>query len=226
MSNVQDDRHVLSRLSMVEEIRMMAYEDRNYLPSGEISEKVLSIIATVPRHRFVPAGEMCSAYCNHPLPIGFGQTISQPFIVALMTELLALEQQDRILEIGTGSGYQTAILAAIVDKVYSMEIVESLSHQAGSLLAELGYSNVQLKIGNGHWGWPEYAPYDGIIVTAAAERIPPLLLSQLKNGGHMVIPVGRWAHVQDLILIKKSKEGLIHQQNILPVSFVPLTGGV
>ena len=219
-----EDSHALVRLTMVEEIRAMARETGDYAPRV-ISEEVLSIMAKVPRHRFVPEEETSCAYYNHPLPIGYGQTISQPYIVALMTELLALGREDSVLEVGTGSGYQTAILAEMVDKVYSMEIVEPLAVRAATLLSGLGYANVQVKFGDGNQGWPEHAPFDGIIVTAAADHVPQPLLDQLKPGGRMLIPLGNWPYVQELILITKALDGALHQKNILPVSFVPLTGG-
>ena len=217
------DRHALARRLMVEEIRAMAQEAGDYPPRA-ISEGVLAIMEKVPRHRFVPAEEVRSAYYNHPLPIGHGQTISQPYIVALMTELLAPDEEKRMLEVGTGSGYQTAILAAMAGKVYSMEIVEPLAARAAHLLDELGYANVEVKHGDGNQGWPEHAPFDGIIVTAAASHIPQPLLNQLKPGGRMVIPVGNWPFAQELILITMGPDGKLHQENILPVSFVPLTG--
>jgi protein-L-isoaspartate(D-aspartate) O-methyltransferase len=225
MDHATEDRHALARLLMVEEIRAMAHEASDYAPPRSISEKVLSILAKVPRHRFVPEDEISCAYYNHPLPIGHGQTISQPYIVALMTELLALGGEDSVLEVGTGSGYQTAILAEMAGKVYSMEIVEPLATQAANLLSELGYTNVQVELKDGNDGWPEHAPFDGIIVTAAADHVPQLLFNQLKPGGRMVIPVGCWPHIQELILITKTGNGMPHQEYILPVSFVPLTGG-
>ncbi len=221
---VGDDRYVTARHRMVEEIKAMANETYGHEPMP-ISGKVLSIMGHVPRHRFVPENECYGAYYNHPLPIGYGQTISQPFIVALMTELLALGKQDRVLEVGTGSGYQTAILAEMAGEVFSMEIVEPLAARAANLLNELGYTNVQVKAGDGNKGWPEHAPFDGIIVTAAANHVPLPLLDQLKPGGRMVIPVGDWPYAQELTLIAKFQDGMLQQKNILPVSFVPLTGG-
>lgn len=223
-SHDSEDRHAVARHRMVEEIIAMAHEAGDHATTP-ISEKVLSVMAKVPRHRFIPEEETYSAYYNRPLPIGYGQTISQPYIVALMTELLALDSQDSVLEVGTGSGYQTAILAEIAGKVYSMEIVEPLAARAANLLSELGYANVQVKLGDGNQGWAEHAPFDGIIVTAAADHVPQPLLDQLKQGGRMVIPVGDWPYIQQLILITKTQDGMLHQENILPVSFVPLTGG-
>ncbi|MDH2916345.1 MAG: protein-L-isoaspartate(D-aspartate) O-methyltransferase [Gallionella sp.] len=216
-----DDHYISARLEMVGQIREMAYEAGDYSPSP-ISEEVLAIMARVPRHRFVPQGETYDAYANHPLPIGHGQTISQPYIVALMTDLLALDKRQRVLEVGTGSGYQAAILSELAGEVYSMEIVAPLAAQAASLLHELGYNNVQVKAGDGSAGWPEHAPYDGIIVTAAAGHVPQALLDQLKPGGRMVIPVGGWLEVQQLLLITKDLAGITHLKNIEPVRFVPL----
>ena len=224
VDSVGDGRYVMARHRMVEEIKAMANETDDYEPMP-ISEKVLSIMEHVPRHRFVPEEENYGAYYNHPLPIGYGQTISEPYIVALMSELLAPGKQDRVLEVGTGSGYQTAILAEMAAEVFSMEIVEPLAERAANVLNELGYANVQMKAGNGNEGWPEHAPFDGIIVTAAADHVPQPLLDQLKPGGRMVIPVGGWPYAQELILITKSKDGTLQQKNILRVSFVPLTGG-
>lgn len=212
-----------ARRRMIEEVRTMAEETADY-GAGPISEQVLAAMAAVPRHRFVPESEGYAAYYNHPLPISHGQTISQPYIVALMTDLLRLKPQHTVLEVGTGSGYQTAILAELTGRVYSTEIVESLALQAERRLHELGYDNVEVKHEDGHSGWPEHAPYDAIIVTAAAADIPPALLTQLKPGARMVIPVGDGWYAQELILITKEHDGSSHQKAILPVRFVPLTG--
>lgn len=189
------------------------------------SAKVMAAIGRVDRHRFVPDGEQYSAYENYPLPIGHGQTISQPYIVALMTDLLDLSASDRVLEIGTGSGYQAAVLAELAAQIYSVEIVEELGMQARARLHDLGYSNVSVKIGDGWEGWEEYAPYDAIIVTAAPEDIPPALVQQLKPGGKLVIPLGSTFGLQYLVLVKKQSDGSIVTQRLLPVRFVPLVGG-
>jgi len=218
-----EDRYASARRKMVGEIREMAREASDYV-SGPLSEKVLGIMSRVPRHRFVPEGEMYSAYGNYPLPIGHGQTISQPYIVALMTDLLELDKQQTVLEIGTGSGYQAAVLSEMAGKVYSMEIVAPLAAAAAKVLGELGYANVEVKSGDGSAGWFEHAPYDGIIVTAAAEHIPQPLLDQLKPGGRLVIPVGGRFDIQQLLLITKDRAGAFHRMNIEPVRFVPLTG--
>jgi protein-L-isoaspartate(D-aspartate) O-methyltransferase len=207
---------------MVEEIREMANETVGY-GAGPISERVLAVMGEVPRHFFVPDG--AGAYYNHPLPIGHGQTISQPYIVALMTELLRLNRGDTVLEVGTGSGYQAAILSELAGEVYSIEIVAPLAERAAKLLRELGYDNVEVRAGDGHAGWPEHAPYDAIIVTAAPDEVPQALIAQLKPGGRMVIPVGEGWFSQELILITKDPDGISHSKDILPVRFVPLTGG-
>ena len=216
-----EDGFALARSRMIGEIRAMAQEAGLCRP---VPEPVLAVMAKMPRHLFIPAQETGSAYCNYPLPIGCGQTISQPYIVALMTGLLAPEKHQRVLEIGTGSGYQTAILAEMAAEVYSIEIVAQLAQTAAYLLGQLGYTHVHAKQGDGNAGWPEHAPYDGIIVTAAAKRVPEALLEQLKAGGRLVIPVGAWPHVQQLLLIEKSRDGGLRQETVLPVSFVPLVG--
>lgn len=187
--------------------------------------QVLQAMRTVPRERFVPAALQRLAYSDRPLPIDHGQTISQPYIVAFMTEVLLLKPEDSVLEIGTGSGYQAAILAQIVANVYTIEIVEPLGKSAEELLEELSYTNVHMRVGDGYYGWPEQQPFDAIIVTAAASHIPPPLIEQLKPGGRMIIPVGTVMQVQHLLLIEKDKNGEVTQRNIMPVRFVPLTGG-
>ena len=183
---------------------------------------VLAAMLKVKRHLFVPKNLAHSAYTDGPLPIGHQQTISQPFIVAYMTEVLRLKKADRVLEIGTGSGYQAAILAEIVDEVYSIEIIAALAASAESLLKELGYTNVTVKAGDGYQGWPEHAPFDAIIVTAAPPNIPQALVEQLKIGGRMVVPVGTL--FQELLLIEKTADGIV-TQNLIPVRFVPMVPG-
>ncbi len=179
-------------------------------------------MAEVPRERFVPAHLRHAAYDNAPLPIGEGQTISQPFMVALMTDLLQLEPDAVVLEIGTGSGYQAALLSRLVRQVYSIERVPQLAADAVTRLAELGYDNVEVRQGDGYAGWPEHAPYDGIIVTAAAQHVPPPLKEQLKPGGRLVIPVGEPYFGQELLLLTKDATGNISTRHVLPVAFVPL----
>ncbi len=189
---------------------------------GITHEQTLSAMRKVPRHKFVPASYQSLAYDDRPLPIGYGQTISQPYIVAYMTELTKPSGGMKALEIGAGSGYQAAILAEIVDSVYTIEIVPQLGQSAASVLKRLNYQNVEVKIGDGYHGWPEKGPFDIIVVTAAADHIPPPLIAQLKDGGTMIIPVGSPFQVQQLILIRKNK-GKITTQSLLPVRFVPFT---
>jgi len=188
---------------------------------GVRDPRVLSALLKVERHRFVPEEFQSSAYSDQPLPIGEGQTISQPYMVALMTELLELKGNERVLEIGTGSGYQAAILAELAKEVYSIEIVESLANSAKKLLFDLGYKNIQVKVGDGYLGWPEASPFDAIIVTCAPDHIPKPLVDQLKEGGRMVIPVGTYS--QEIKKIVK-RSGKIETTDVLPVIFVPMTG--
>lgn len=191
-------------------------------PRGINDPAVLEAMSTVPRHEFLPQSQRSLAYADHPLPIGYGQTISQPFIVALMTQVLELKQGDSVLEIGTGSGYQAAVLAELTDKVYSIEIVEPLARSARETLDRLGYTEVRTRIGDGYRGWQEHAPYDAIIVTAAPNHVPQPLVDQLALGGRMVIPVG--AYYQELMLLKKDPEGNMTREGVIPVVFVPMTG--
>ena len=181
---------------------------------------VLEAMRKVERHQFVPDSYASRAYGDHPLPIGEGQTISQPYIVALMTEVLNLKESDKVLEIGTGSGYQAAILGELCDSIYTIEIVEVLGKRAANLLNTLGYENIEVKVGDGYKGWPEYAPFDAIIVTCSPTQVPQPLQDQLAEGGRMVIPVGR-REAQELVLLTKQK-GKLQQQHIIPVRFVPM----
>jgi protein-L-isoaspartate(D-aspartate) O-methyltransferase len=190
-----------------------------------ISDRVLAGMAGIPRHRFVPENQQPYAYEDRPLPIGYGQTISQPYIVALMTDLLAPAAEGRVLEIGTGSGYQAAVLAPLVGHVYTIEIVPPLAAAAADRLQRLGFANVSVRQGDGYYGWEEHAPFDGIIVTAAASHVPPPLVRQLKPGGRMIIPVGTQFVVQELLMVEKSAAGEVTTRHLLPVRFVPLTGG-
>jgi protein-L-isoaspartate(D-aspartate) O-methyltransferase len=205
-------------------------ERRNLLVKHYIEEEgirdpeVLRAMYTVPRHEFVPDDLREDAYEDRPLPIGLGQTISQPYVVAYMTELLQVGKDAKVLEIGTGSGYQAAILAEIVKDVYTIEIFEELGKKAQERFNRLGYKNVTAKVGDGYYGWEEVAPFDGIIVTCAADHIPPPLIQQLKPGGKMVIPVGGVFQVQILMLVMKDTEGKVTVKDMLPVRFVPLLG--
>lgn len=192
---------------------------------GVSDPAVLAVMQKVERHLFVDPALKESAYADRPLPIGYGQTISQPFIVALMTEMLQLDKDDIVLEVGTGSGYQAAVLGEIAKEVHTVEIIPELGDLARERLNQLGYKNIQAKVGDGYFGWQDRGPYDGIIVTAAATHIPPPLIEQLKPGGRMVIPVGPVFYVQMLILVEKQEDGSIRQKSVMPVRFVPLTGG-
>ncbi|WP_342236801.1 protein-L-isoaspartate(D-aspartate) O-methyltransferase [Inquilinus sp. OTU3971] len=209
---------------MVETIVDLARGDAAPLGSESIDPPVLSVMRQVPRHEFVPDESRDEAYENRPLPIGYGQTISQPYVVALMTDLLDPGKDDAVLEIGTGSGYQAAVLSPLVRHVYTIEIVEPLAKQAAERLKALGYGNVVTRHGDGYYGWREHGPFDGIVVTAAASHIPPPLVSQLKPGGRMVIPVGPPFMTQNLMLVTKDGDGKVRTEVLLPVSFVPLTG--
>lgn len=219
-----DDVYVAKRAAMIEEIAGDVRAGYGNLEKEALDENVIDALGSVPRHEFVPRNMRDAAYENRPLPIGHGQTISQPYIVAIMTNLLQVGKSDRVLEIGTGSGYQIAVLAELVKKAYSIEIIEPLGKQAKERLQHLGYENIELKIGDGYYGWPEEAPFDAIMVTAAASHIPPPLIKQLKPGGRMLIPVGSRFMVQELLLVQKSASGEVSTRQLLPVAFVPLTG--
>jgi protein-L-isoaspartate(D-aspartate) O-methyltransferase len=209
-----NDAQVKSREAMV----------KNQLMAGGISDpNVLEAMKEVPRHEFVPLAMRPFAYADGPLPIGHGQTISQPFIVAYMTQALELTKDDTVLEVGTGSGYQAAILGKMVKEVYTIEIVPPLAESAKEVLDRLGFKNVHVKEGDGYLGWPEKAPFDAIIVTCAPDHVPEPLVSQLKEGGRLVIPVGEKGGIQQLVVLRK-KDGKILQQNKLDVRFVPMTG--
>jgi protein-L-isoaspartate(D-aspartate) O-methyltransferase len=213
-----------ARQSMVETIKKGTKSTSRSVGRLTLEKKVIGAVGSVKRHKFVPENYRVNAYDNRPLPIGHGQTISQPYIVAAMTELLDLKESDRVLEVGTGSGYQAAVLAHIVKKVYTLEIIEPLGLKAKERLKELGYKNIEVQIGDGYYGLKSKAPFDAIIVTAAAGQIPPPLLKQLKPGGRMVIPVGSQFYVQQLVFVKKDMNGKVTVRQIIPVRFVPLTG--
>jgi protein-L-isoaspartate(D-aspartate) O-methyltransferase len=218
------DEYAQARQHLVEVIEQDVRATSLYLDKEALDPRVMMAMGKVPRHEFVPATQIPQAYTNRPLPIGYGQTISQPYIVALMSDLIKPQADDRVLEIGTGSGYQAAMLAELTGQVYSMEIIEALGKQAAERLSQLGYDNVTTHIGDGYYGWEEHAPFDAIVVTAAASHVPPPLVAQLKPGGRMIIPVGSRFLTQQLVLIEKTSGGELITRQILPVKFVPLTG--
>jgi protein-L-isoaspartate(D-aspartate) O-methyltransferase len=191
---------------------------------GVLDQQVLAAMGKVPRHLLVDERYRYDAYADHPFPIGEGQTISQPYVVARMTEALALKPGDRVLEIGTGSGYQASVLAEIVKEVYSIEIRKTLAERAAARLKELGYATVRVKYGDGYFGWEEHAPFDAIIITAAVNHIPPPLIRQLKEGGRMILPLGSTVFYQTLTLVTKGKKGELDVRQLDPVAFVPMTG--
>ncbi len=211
--------------NMLDDIDAEVRYTRSLIGKDALDARVMDAVRTVPRDEFVPPDMKSAAFENGPLPIGHGQTISQPYIVALMTDMLAPEPEHRILEIGTGSGYQTAILSQLCRKVYSIEFVAELGVAAAELFKKLGYHNIETRIGDGHQGWLEHAPYDGIIVTAAATHIPAALVEQLKPGGRMTIPVGLPYSHQELMLVRKDEQGKMLTQSVLGVAFVPLVEG-
>ncbi len=224
MTQSQADEMPPERARMLAAINESVRESASYTGRVQLSERVMSAMASVPREEFVLPAYRHLAYDNTPLPIEAGQTISQPLIVALMTDLLDPQPSDVVLEVGTGSGYQAAVLAGLVKQVYSVEIVEELALSAAAVLERLGYDNVTVRAGDGYAGWPEHAPFDSIIVTAAAAHLPPPLLKQLKTGGKLVIPIGAEHGYQELLLIETGENGEIRERSVLPVRFVPLTG--
>ncbi len=213
------------RAALVAEIEHDVRATSRYVGKADLDPRVIEAIATTRRHEFVPEVLRPNAYLNRPLPIGYGQTISQPYIVALMTELLRLDEGDVVLEVGTGSGYQAAILGPLVDQVYTVEIVEPLGRAARARLARLGYTNVEVRVADGYYGWSEHAPFDAIVVTAVASHVPRPLLDQLKPGGRLVIPVGGRFLTQQLVVVEKDAAGALTTRQVIPVAFVPLTGG-
>jgi protein-L-isoaspartate(D-aspartate) O-methyltransferase len=223
-ASAADPHRAAERAQMVEVVERHADHSGGALGGEALDPAVLDVMKDVPRHAFVPEEVQDEAYEDRPLPIGYGQTISQPFIVALMTDLLDLEEGDRVLEVGTGSGYQAAVLSPLAERVYSIEIVPELGRTAEVALEATGYRNVETRVGDGYYGWPNQAPFDGIIVTAAASHVPPPLIEQLKPGGRMIIPVGAAFASQQLMLVAKTGDGKIRTRQILPVRFVPLTG--
>ncbi len=221
--NADETDYTIARAGMVDEVEFYATLARD---TGEesLDDDVLRSLGTVRRHEFVPEVQKDFAYENRPLPIGHGQTISQPYIVALMTDLIQLEPDDVVLEIGTGSGYQAAILAKLVKHVYSVEIIEALADESAARLKHLGYDNVTTILADGYYGWEEHAPFDAIVVTAAASHVPPPLVQQLKPGGRMIIPIGGRFMTQQLLLLEKTDNDEVITRQIAAVRFVPLTG--
>ena len=217
--------YALARRDMLLAIEQLTRETAQETGRPGLDPRVLATLGKVERHQFVPPAQQRYAYENRPLPIGHGQTISQPYIVALMTDLARVAAGDAVLEIGTGSGYQAAVLAELAKSVHSIEIIEPLGASARERLAQLGYRNVAVKVADGYYGWAEQGPFDAILVTAAASHVPPPLVRQLKPGGRMVIPVGTAFLTQHLMLVEKRRDGSVVSRQVLPVSFVPLTGG-
>jgi protein-L-isoaspartate(D-aspartate) O-methyltransferase len=222
MSSVDAQNFAAGRARMVAEVEAMYAETSRETGLAAMSPAVRTALGKVERHRLVPKAQAAMAYRNQPLPIGGGQTISQPYIVALSTDLLQPRPEQVVLEVGTGSGYQAAVLAEVVKQVYSIELLEDLGRTAAARLAELGHRNVDVRIGDGYAGWPEKAPFDGVVVTAAAPTIPSALVAQLKPGGRMVIPVGGDGWVQHLKVVTKRADGGYDERDVIPVRFVPL----
>lgn len=219
---MNEKRLAKARRRLLDEVQAEARDTESWTGRAAFSGPVMEALARVPRHAFVRDGQFADAYVNRPQSIGHGQTISQPYIVALMTELLDLGRDDRVLEIGTGSGYQTAVLAELAGRVFSVEVVEALATNARRRLREFGYDTFEVRVGDGYAGWPERAPFDAIIVTAAPERIPQTLVDQLRPGGRMIVPIGRVHEVQFLYLGTKDPDGCFESHKTLPVAFVPM----
>jgi protein-L-isoaspartate(D-aspartate) O-methyltransferase len=217
------DPYAMHHQRMIDDITSLVRETQRETGRSALGERVMAALAKVPRHRFVSPDQERGAYLNRPLPIGSGQTISQPFIVALMTDFMDVKSTDKVLEIGTGSGYQAAVLAELAHTVYTIEIIESLAREAAARFKTLGYRNIVAKAGDGYHGWPEHAPFDSIMVTAAARDIPQPLIDQLKAGGRLVIPIGSQIGGQMLVAVEKLQDGKISRRDILAVRFVPLT---
>ncbi len=216
--------YTAKRAQMISTIEAHARDTSSAIGRDHIDPRVLEVMGTIPRHEFVPEGLRQGSYEDRPLPIGFGQTISQPLIVALMTDILNINRSSSILEVGTGSGYQAAVASTLARQVYTIEIIPELARNAADRLRQLGYANVAVRTGDGYFGWPDVAPFDGIIVTAAAGHIPPPLLEQLKPGGRMVIPVGPLLGQQHLTVVERAADGRVKTRQLFPVRFVPLTG--
>ncbi|MCK6452477.1 MAG: protein-L-isoaspartate(D-aspartate) O-methyltransferase [Alphaproteobacteria bacterium] len=217
------DEFAAPRAAMVRLIEQLGWGSKKPVGHENIDPRVLAVMGKVPRHEFVPEDLRDAAYANRPLPIGYGQTISQPLIVAMMTDLLQLEPDHVVLEVGTGSGYHAAVVAGLARRVYTIEIVPALAEMSARRLRRMGYDNVEVRAGDGYYGWQSAAPFDRILVTAAAGHVPPPLIEQLRPGGRMVIPVGGAFLLQHLVLVEKDAAGSIRTRQLLPVSFVPLT---
>ena len=222
---VENANHAEARAALIAEIEAEVRDTSHFLGKSALDPAVIAAVRAVPREAFVPDAVRDLAYINRPLSIGHGQTISQPYIVAVMTDMLRLTPQSRVLEIGTGCGYQTAILATIAAEVFTVEVIGPLARSAEARLADLGFRNIQFRVGDGRLGWPEAAPFDAIIVTAAAAKPPSVLIEQLGTGGRLVVPVGRQHRTQFLTRIEKDAKGAIHKERMLPVAFVPLVAG-
>jgi protein-L-isoaspartate(D-aspartate) O-methyltransferase len=218
-----EDEFAAARRRLLAEVELDMRETARSTGRERLDPRVLAALGRVPRHRFVPAHLADRAYENRPLPIGHEQTISQPFIVALMTELIDPKPTDRVLEVGTGSGYQAAVLAELVARVYTIEIVRPLGERAAELLKSLGYRNIEVRIGDGYLGWPEAAPFDAVVVTAAPDHMPQPLIDQLAPGGRLIAPVGMRGGIQQLQLLRKDEQGRAVTRSVLEVRFVPLT---
>ncbi len=214
-----------ARRRLMEEIEAEARQTRGWTGRATYSDRVMAAMAKVPRHKFLTSPDLSLAYINRPLAIGHGQTISQPYIVAVMTDLLDLQPNDRVLEIGTGCGYQAAVLAEVAGRVYTLEIVRELAEKTQHRLRGLGYDNIETRIGNGYGGWPEAAPFDAVMITSAPPRIPAALVDQLKPGGRMVVPVGSRNETQMLYRCVKREDGTLDKERKLPVAFVPMVDG-
>ena len=221
MSDTSEAELIVERRKMVEQIGLYVSYASDHTGITSLDDRVIEVLGAVPRHEFVPSELRQFAYIDQPLPIGYGKTISQPFIVALMTDLLQIQPSDRILEVGTGLGYHTAILANLAEAVYSVEIIEELARDASSRLQNQGYRNIEMQVRDGSFGWPDHAPFDKVLVTAAPELIPSSLLNQLKASGKMVVPAGL-EDAQQLILVEKDESGTCHTRDILAVRFAPL----
>ena len=219
-----EPNYAVERRQMIGTIEAHVRETSFAIDRDHIGSRVLEVMGAIPRHEFVPEDLREASYEDRPLPIGYGQTISQPFIVALMTDILSVDRTSVVLEVGTGSGYQAAVAAALARQVYTIEIIPELAHRAADRVRQLGYANVAVRIGDGYFGWQDAGPFDGVIVTAAAGHIPPALLQQLKPGGRMVIPVGPPLGLQHLTVVERSSDSRVRTRQLFPVKFVPLAG--